>query len=71
MFFRRKVKAIPEVRDALFGDLPLSQWAGSNDTGEPWKSFREAKQLSNSGHRMERMCISNSGACQRCLAVPM
>jgi len=36
-----------QIRDPLFGDLPLAQWSGDSledRHAEPWRSFRLAKQ---------------------------
>lgn len=35
-----------QVREVLFGDLPLAQWPrpGDTDPGEPWSTFREARE---------------------------
>lgn len=32
------------LRDALFGDLPISAWIGNNSNQEPWVSFQAAKR---------------------------
>lgn len=40
------------VRDTLFGDLPISQWIGNPGTEvaqQPWESFRQAKRLLDTG----------------------
>ncbi len=35
----------PEIRDVLFGDVPISRWLGSSDSNEePWPSFRAVKR---------------------------
>jgi hypothetical protein len=42
----------PDIRDALFGDLPVSQWPNESATGvhgEPWLSFAQARDQLNSG----------------------
>jgi hypothetical protein len=34
-----------KIRDTLFGDMSLDDWAGSeSDAGEPWESFKKAKE---------------------------
>jgi hypothetical protein len=34
-----------DIRDTLFGDMPLSAWAGqSHSTSEPWLSFTKARE---------------------------
>ena len=47
--FRRKPKT--QLRDVLFGDLPVSQWPSesSPSQGEPWASFVEARGYLDSG----------------------
>ncbi len=42
-----KEKQRPEVRDTLFGDMPLSEWPRESSTpaqDEPWLSFVKARQ---------------------------
>lgn len=41
----------PTIRDTLFGDMPLSAWAGLERVhrGEPWASFSRAKASLDSG----------------------
>lgn len=41
--------SLHELRELLFGDLPIRRWAGSG-TGEPWVSFRRAAELSEAGN---------------------
>lgn len=44
----------PEVRDLLFGDLPLDQWPGENAAAdEPWRSFIEARTYLKNGNKQE------------------
>ena len=41
-----------EIRDTLFGDIPLSQWTrvpAETLASEPWASFRRAEQFIDSG----------------------
>jgi hypothetical protein len=47
--FKRKPKA--QIRDVLFGDLPISQWPSDSSPSheEPWTSFAEARSYLNSG----------------------
>jgi hypothetical protein len=47
-------KAAPEhlsIRETLFGDLPLDFLASHSGTGEPWKSFADAKVALDRGDR--------------------
>lgn len=41
------------IRDMLFGDLPLNQWAGVNADGMPWNLFKQAKNSLDAGHPNE------------------
>ncbi|HEY3477221.1 MAG TPA: hypothetical protein VGK56_21575 [Anaerolineales bacterium] len=46
-FFKKKEKAQPPVgiRDTLFGDMPMSEWARDNGQNvEPWSSFAQARK---------------------------
>ncbi len=45
MFNLFKRRPRPQIRDVLFGDLPMSQWPSdsSPSQGEPWTSFAEAR----------------------------
>lgn len=45
-FFKKKEQPRPaNIRDTLFGDLPLSQWPDDSTlTTEPWGSFLQAKK---------------------------
>lgn len=47
----KPIKTAPQIRDTLFGDMPLSQWPISRTAidSEPWTSFRRAKQSIDSG----------------------
>ena len=48
----RKDRPLPEIRDALFGDMPMSQFLTISSEAvalEPWASFLGAKQLIDSG----------------------
>jgi hypothetical protein len=50
-WFKGKPKQI-EIRDTLFGDLPLAQWveAPANTLAlQPWSSFERARQSMDSG----------------------
>jgi hypothetical protein len=48
-------KRPPEIKDTLFGDSALSQWAQPRSATarqlEPWVSFERAKQLLDSGDK--------------------
>jgi len=46
-FFKKKEKSPAPIgiRDTLFGDLPMSDWARDSDTdAEPWSSFVQARK---------------------------
>ncbi|WP_124981265.1 hypothetical protein [Nonlabens xiamenensis] len=45
MFWIKKNKTSPndEIRETLFGDMPLELWTGDNTNDEPWTSFAAAK----------------------------
>lgn len=54
--FKKKEKPQPSappitaIRDTLFGDMPISQWAQDlNATAEPWASFAQARKCLESG----------------------
>ena len=52
MFHQSESQRKLEIRDTLFGDLPISQWIGLRNTepvSEPWESFRQAKQTLDAG----------------------
>jgi hypothetical protein len=63
--FRRKPKT--HSQDALFGDLPISQWPSetSPPPGEPWSSFAEARSRLEAGQSTQAIQIL-----QRILAMP-
>ncbi len=45
-----------EIRDTLFGDMSLAQWAGPTTEGKkmpPWTSFIEAKNYLDSGNKLK------------------
>ena len=41
------------IRDTLFGDLPISYWAGIDADGMPWSLFKQAKHSLDTGNGME------------------
>lgn len=45
----------PEIRDALFGDRPFEYLADHSASGEPWASFKDAKDALDRGDR--KVCI--------------
>jgi hypothetical protein len=54
MFGRGKKGAVQgswtEMREVLFGDVPISGWLGtSKSPGEPWSSFREVQRSLDTG----------------------
>lgn len=38
------------IRDTLFGDFPLSYWAGIDTDGTPWSLFKQAKRSLETGN---------------------
>jgi hypothetical protein len=48
-----------KVRNALFGDLPASQWPNSKmpTDSEPWRSFVEATALRRAGQREQAIAV--------------
>ncbi len=42
-----------EIRETLFGDMPLSSWGTGKPAAEPWASFARAKALTESGDDAE------------------
>ena len=70
MFDWRKEKPKPvttEIRETLFGDMPLSQWASfsTQTTSEPWASFERARHFIES-----RDTQSATAALQGILEIP-
>ena len=51
----KKKQPQPEIRDVLFGDLPISQWPGetASSDSEPWLSFVNARDHLSSGRTQE------------------
>lgn len=49
MFGLFKRKPQPQIRDVLFGDMPISAWGSSSSSDEPWRSFTEAREHLESG----------------------
>jgi hypothetical protein len=46
------------IRDTLFGDLPLSEWAKDpNTTAEPWASFIQARQYLDGKNNISAIAI--------------
>jgi len=42
-----------DIRDTLFGDMPISMWTGNNSSEEPWVSFQAVeKYLESENTRM-------------------
>ena len=52
----------PEIRNVLFGDLPISQWPSetASSDAEPWRSFATARNHLNSGHTQEAVNLFRS-----------
>ena len=52
-FFKKKeTRPTRTIRDTLFGDMPLDEWATDEDAiAEPWISFFKAKQLLQKGDK--------------------
>lgn len=42
--FKKKEQPL-SIRDTLFGDMPIEQWAQENNQAEPWGTFFKAKQF--------------------------
>ncbi len=42
-----------DIREMLFGDMPLSYWASGKPAAEPWASFARAKALVDAGNDPE------------------
>lgn len=65
-FFQRKPKA-PEFRDVLFGDLPHTQWLGTDGDpeAEPWRTFIRAGAHLDAGRHKDA-----AGELRRVLAMP-
>lgn len=41
------------IRDTLFGDFPISYWAGIDADGKPWSLFKQAKHSLDTGREEE------------------
>ncbi len=56
-----------DIRDVLFGDVPIKQWAGEKtpNTQEPWLSFQKARDLLDSKRTDEATAVF-----ERILAMP-
>lgn len=53
-----KKEKTPDVRDLLFGDLSFDQWPRETTaTGEPWRSFVEARTCLKAGDKTEAIRI--------------
>lgn len=57
-FFKKKEKTQPSappiaaIRDTLFGDMPIAQWAKDLDAAaEPWASFAQARKCLEAGEQ--------------------
>jgi hypothetical protein len=51
---RMQISRPPEIRDTLFGDIPISQFLSISAAAlalEPWVSFQSAKQLIDAGEQ--------------------
>jgi hypothetical protein len=46
-----------ELRDTLFGDQSLSDWASHSENGEPWLSFARARDAVNSGDQQGSIAV--------------
>jgi hypothetical protein len=48
-----------EIRDVLFGDLPISEWPGETATAEiePWRSFSKARDYLHAGETHEAVTL--------------
>lgn len=58
LFKKKETRPIFTIRDTLFGDLPLDQWAKDDDaSAEPWASFVKAKQLLQKGDRSSAAAV--------------
>ena len=52
LFKKKETRQPVTIRDTLFGDLPLSEWAkDDNASGEPWVTFVKAKKLIEKGDK--------------------
>lgn len=58
----KKKQPKPEIRDVLFGDLPISQWPSetTSSDSEPWLSFAKARDHLSSGHTQEAIALLQS-----------
>jgi hypothetical protein len=64
--FKKKQRQ-PDIRDVLFGDLPMSQWPSDAtlSDAEPWRSFAKARDHFTAGRTLEAVSLF-----QRVLAMP-
>jgi len=51
MFWKRKPSPNDEIREVLFGDLPIEKWTVENADIEPWTSFGLVKELLQSNQK--------------------
>ncbi|MDB5034990.1 MAG: hypothetical protein JWQ98_2231 [Chlorobi bacterium] len=52
MFNFLKKKAAPtDIRDTLFGDMPIDSWIANNSTSDPWNLFADAEHAIRDGKR--------------------
>ena len=58
----KKKQPKPEIRDVLFGDLPISEWPSetASSDSEPWLSFAKARDHLRSGHTQEAVALLQS-----------
>ena len=48
-----------DIRDTLFGDMPISMWTGNNSSEEPWVSFQQVeKYLESENTRMAAQLLN-------------
>ena len=54
-WLKKKESKQPDIRDTLFGDMPLSEWAGQDqpDPSEPWSWFVKAREYLESEHKQQ------------------
>ncbi len=51
MFKKKSGSSQLQIRDSLFGDMPLTEWGSHRDRAEPWSSFAKAKEYLDAGNK--------------------
>jgi hypothetical protein len=55
--FRKHLTAADSLRPLIYGDAPAEKWLANDSEGEPWASFRRARDLAAAGQADEAVAI--------------